>query len=53
MAESPIIERIGIENLGCIKSIDVELATLHAFIGPNDMLSSDQTTPERARNSKS
>ena len=36
MANSDYIERVGIENLGCIKKIDVTLTPLHAFIGPND-----------------
>jgi ABC-type cobalamin/Fe3+-siderophores transport system ATPase subunit len=32
----PHIEKLRIQNYGCIKDIDIQLTPLHALIGPND-----------------
>ena len=36
MGSQKSVDRITIENLGCIDSIDIELTPFHALIGPND-----------------
>lgn len=34
--DRPFIERLQIENYGCIKDLELKLTPLHALIGPND-----------------
>lgn len=33
---NPFVDRLQVENFACVKSVDVSLTPLHAFIGPND-----------------